>query len=94
VNLARVVGRVVATVKYRGLEGVRLLLIQPLDENLARKGRPLVAADAMHAGLGDLVTWIGGREATHPLPVQFVPVDAAIVGHVEQVAGPSLTAGA
>ena len=85
-NLGRVTGRVVATVRYRGLEGVKLLLLQPLDEKLAKKGSQLVACDSVHAGPGDLVFWVGGREATYPLPVQFVPVDATIVGHVEQVA--------
>jgi microcompartment protein CcmK/EutM len=64
-NLGRVTGRIVATIRYPGLEGVKLLLLQPLDERLASRGAPLVA---------------------YPLPVQFVPVDATIVGHVEQVA--------
>lgn len=86
-NLGRVTGRVVATVRYPGLEGVKLLLLQPLDDRLEPKGAPLVACDAVQAGPGDVVTWIGGREATYPLPVQFVPVDATIVGHVEESAG-------
>jgi ethanolamine utilization protein EutN len=85
-NLGRVTGRIVATIRYPGLEGVKLLLLQPLDERLAPRGAPLVACDTVHSGIGDVVTWIGGREATYPLPVQFVPVDATIVGHVEQVA--------
>lgn len=85
-NLGRVKGRVVATVRTPGLEGVKLLILQPLDEQLRPRGASIVACDSVHAGPGDLVTWIGGREATYPLPVQFVPVDATIVGHVEQVA--------
>ncbi len=84
-NLGRVKGRVVATVRYPGLEGVKLLWLQPVDENLKPKGSALVACDTVHSGPDDLVSWIGGREATYPLPVQFVPVDATIVGHVEQV---------
>ncbi len=85
-NLGRVTGRVVATVKCSGLEGVRLLVLQPLDENLAPQGRTIVACDAVSAAPGELVFWIGGREAALALRETFVPVDATIVGHVEQVA--------
>lgn len=84
-NLGRVTGRVVATRRTPGLEGVKLLWLQPLDERLQPKGAQLVACDSVHSGIGDVVFWIGGREATYPLPVQFVPVDATILGHVEQV---------
>lgn len=84
-NLGRVTGRVVSSIRYPGLEGVRLLILQPLDERLAPAGATLVACDAVQAGPGDLVFWIGGREATAPLPQTFVPVDATIIGHVEDV---------
>lgn len=91
-NLGRVTGRVVATIRYQGLEGVKLLLLQPLDERLEKTGTPLVACDSVQAGPGDLVFWIGGREACSPLPLPFVPVDATIVGHVEQVDAPNFSA--
>lgn len=84
-NLGRVTGRVVATVRSPGLEGVKLLIMQPLTEKLEPRGTPIVACDSQHAGIGDLVHWIGGREACYPLPKFFVPVDATIVGHVEDV---------
>ena len=89
-ELARVVGTVVATVKYPGLTGVRLLLIEPLDEHLAPVGDPFVACDSTQAGPGDVVSWIGGREATLALPVTFVPVDATIVSIVDAVDARSL----
>ena len=89
-ELARVVGTVVATRLYEGLEGVRLLLVEPLDETLARVGDPFVACDATQAGVGDLVSWIGGREAALALPVEFVPVDATIVTIVDAVDARSL----
>lgn len=84
-NLGRVTGRVVSSIRYPGLEGVKLLVLQPLDERLSPAGKTIVACDAVQAGPGDLVFWIGGREATAPLPQSYVPVDATIVGHVEDV---------
>jgi len=89
-ELARITGTVVATRKYEGLEGVRLLLAEPLDENLVSVGAPFVVADATQAGVGDIVSWIGGREATLTLPEHFVPIDAAVVTIVDQVDARSL----
>lgn len=87
--LARVTGRVVATVRYPGLEGVPLQWIQPIDETGAAAGAPLVACAAIASGPGDLVHFVDGREAALACPQTFVPVDAAIVGFVEEAeAGP------
>ncbi len=90
-ELARVVGTVVATQKYEGLTGVRLLLLDPLDENLQSVGDPFVACDSTQAGPGEIVSWVGGREATLALPVHFVPVDATIISIVDEVDARSLT---
>lgn len=85
-QLARVLGRVVATEKADGLEGVRFLLIQPLDKNQQPTGGTVVAADAVHmAGEGELVYFVSSREAAEALPVRFVPVDHAITGIVDDV---------
>ncbi len=85
-QLARVVGSVVATEKVDGLEGVRFLLIQPLDKHQEPKGDTIVAADAVHmAGPGELVYYVSSREAAEALPVRFVPVDHAITGIVDDV---------
>jgi ethanolamine utilization protein EutN len=85
-QLGEVIGTVVATVKYPGLEGVRLLIVQPLDRERRPAGRPVVAADAVHmAGPGDMVYFIGIREAALALPEPFVPVDHAICGIVDHV---------
>lgn len=85
-QLARVLGRVVATEKADGLEGVRFLLIQPLDKNQRPTGGTVVAADAVHmAGEGELVYFVSSREAAEALPVRFVPVDHAITGIVDEV---------
>ncbi len=85
-QLARVIGTVVATQKYEGLEGVKLLIIQPLNKAQQPAGQSVVAADATaQAGPGELVFFIASREAALALPVTFVPVDHAIVGIVDQV---------
>ena len=82
--LARVTGRVVATTLYEGLAGVPLQWIQPLDEDGAPMGSQLVACAAIGSGPGDLVTYVDGREAALALAETFVPVDASIIGYVEQ----------
>lgn len=85
-QLGRVIGTVVATVKYEGLEGIKLLIVQPLDRHQEPEGRPVVAADAVHmAGPGELIYFVGSREAAQALPETFVPVDHAIVGIADAV---------
>lgn len=85
-HLARVVGSVVATEKSAGLEGVRFLIIQPLDKHQVPKGRTVVAADAVRtAGPGELVYFVSSREAAEAMQVRFVPVDHAVVGIVDDV---------
>lgn len=85
-KFARVVGTLVATRKYEGLEGVKLLVVQPLNEELEKIGRPQIAADGTaQAGPGHLVCVVGSREAAQALPVIFVPVDLAITGIIDEV---------
>ena len=83
--LARVTGTVVATVKYTGLEGVRFMLVEQVDEHGQTVGDPHVAADATQAGVGELVFCVGSREAALAFQENFVPIDAAIVGIVDEV---------
>lgn len=85
-ELARVIGTVVATVRCDGLEGVKFLLIQPVDQELRPRGEAVVAADGVHmAGPDELVYFVASREAALALPEPFVPVDHAIVGIVDAV---------
>ncbi|HTE55099.1 MAG TPA: EutN/CcmL family microcompartment protein [Kofleriaceae bacterium] len=86
--LGRVIGTVVAERIAAGLEGVKLLLVQPVDDQLAVAGPIQVAADTTQAGPDDLVYLVGSREAALALDPFFVPVDAAIVGIVDQVYAP------
>lgn len=83
--LGRVIGTVVATVKAEGLEGQKLLLVQPLDNDQRPNGSVQVACDVAQAGEGDLVTLVGSREAALALAPAVVPVDAAIIGIVDRV---------
>ena len=83
--LGEVAGTVVATTVYEGLEGVPLLLVQPLDKRRHPTGDLLVCADATRtAGPGQLVYYEGGREAALALETWFVPVDHAIIGIVDE----------
>ncbi len=83
--LGNVVGRVVASRKYEGLEGKRFLWVQPLDEHLEPSGDAVVAVDTVMAGPGDRVYLVLSREAALALDPWFVPVDHAIVGIVDHV---------
>lgn len=79
-QLARVVGNVVATRKDPQLVGLSLLVLQPLTPDRQAAGRPIVAADATGAGMGEDVFFVRGKEASFPFHPAVPPVDAAIVG--------------
>jgi ethanolamine utilization protein EutN len=84
--LGRVIGQVVACIITPGLEGVPMLIVQPLDKTLQPKGKAIVAADATRmAGVGELISYEGGREAAMALDQTFVPVDHAIIAIVDGV---------
>jgi ethanolamine utilization protein EutN len=95
--LGRVIGRVVATRRIVGLSGEKLLIVRPLDETGEGVMDSVVACDVVDSGLGDVVHVCDGRESTYALRERFVPVDATIVGHVEEFAhegSPGITAAA
>ena len=84
--LGRVIGQVVPCIVTPGLEGVPMLIVQPLDKTLTPKGKTLVAADATRmAGIGELVSYEGGRDAAMALDPWFVPVDHAIIAIIDGV---------
>jgi ethanolamine utilization protein EutN len=84
-QLAKVVGTVVSTLKDEKLVGVALLVIQPLSAAREPVGRTLVATDAMGAGVGEDVFFVRGAEASFPFYPVVVPTDASIVGIVDRV---------
>ena len=82
-QIARVIGNVVSTVKNEALEGRKFLIVQNLDDKLNPKGKPLVALDAIGAGIGELVFWCRGKEASFPFKRDSTPTDCTIVGIVD-----------
>ena len=96
-HLGRVIGRVVCTRSLPGLRGEKFLLVRPLDEHREPCGETLVACDAVESGLGDVVHVCDGRESVYALHDPYVPIDATIIGHVEEFEhegeGPQIRAG-
>jgi ethanolamine utilization protein EutN len=84
-TLGRVVGCVWSTVKHPGLHGLRLLFVQPLTPELAPTGRRIICTDCTGAGTGELVYWVGGKEASFPFLPAEPPVDRTIVGIVDSI---------
>lgn len=84
-KLAKVIGTVTATKKSAALQGLTILMIQPLDESLRPIGGAIAAVDAVQAGPGETVYYTLAREAAFALPDPNSPVDAAITGIVDRV---------
>jgi microcompartment protein CcmK/EutM len=83
-QLARVLGEVVATVKDSNLTGSKLLILQPLTASGEAAGRTLVATDSVGAGVGEHVFFVRGREAAFPFYPAEPPTDASVVGIVDR----------
>jgi len=83
VQLAKVIGDVVITRKDENLAGIAPLVLQPIAADGSNVGRTLVAVDAMGAGVGEIVFFVRGKEASFPFYPTEVPTDAGIVGIVD-----------
>ena len=84
-KLGIVTGKLWATRKDPQLTGVKLYILQPVNEKQEPMGNPVVAADTVGAGQGDLVYWVSSREATYALPDRKIPCDVSIVGLVDHL---------
>lgn len=82
-QLARVIGTVVSTVKNATLDGRKFLIVQTLDADLRDKGSPMIALDAVGAGVGELVFWCRGKEASFPFRRDDTPTDCTIIGIID-----------
>ena len=86
-RIARVIGTVVSTVKDPRLHSIPLLLVQPLTTERQPLGDPLVAVDAIGAGVGEEVLVVRGKEGAFLFPTKDVPTDAGIAGKMDQLTG-------
>jgi ethanolamine utilization protein EutN len=84
-KIGRVIGRVVSTQKVDSLEGVKLLLVQPLDEKLQNVGDAIVAADTIQSNVGQLIYYETSKEASRVLETVMNPCDAAIMGIIDDL---------
>jgi microcompartment protein CcmK/EutM len=83
--LGKVIGNVWSTKKYPSLKSMKLMFIQPINADYKETDDPIVAVDTVGAGPGEIVYYITASEAVLPLPVDFAPVDASIVGIVDSI---------
>ncbi len=84
-DMARVIGTVVCTIKDDTLKGTTLLLVQPVTPRGTPQGRPLVAVDSVGSGVGETVFYVTGREASFAFLPASVVADVSIVGIVDSV---------
>ncbi|MEW5692364.1 MAG: EutN/CcmL family microcompartment protein [Candidatus Hydrogenedentota bacterium] len=83
---AKVIGNVVATKKNENLKGRRLLLVQPVDENMKPRGDPVIALDWLGTDEDELVFIVQGREAVYEESMKvMIPADAGIFGIIDSV---------
>ena len=84
-KLGRIIGKVWATKKDIKLSGIKLYIMQPVDEHDQPQGRPFIAADTVGSSEGDLVFWVSGAEACLPFKEKIIPSDVTIVGFVDRM---------
>lgn len=84
-KLGKVIGRVVCTQKLEYFDGLKLLMVQPIDEQHQPAGSVFVAFDTAQAGEGDVVMYETSKEAGWALREWYTPADAAIVGIIDQI---------
>lgn len=81
--IGKVIGNIWATKKYDALNGMKMMLMQPLNAEYKEEGSPIIAIDTVGSGPGEYVIYITASEAVIPLPVDMAPVDASIVGIID-----------
>ena len=84
-QLGRVIGTVVCTMKDARLVGQKIMVVQPIDKHGVEKGRALVALDSVGTGVGETIYWCRGKEASFPFLPAEVPTEATIVGIVDEI---------
>ncbi|HEY4232685.1 MAG TPA: EutN/CcmL family microcompartment protein [Lacipirellulaceae bacterium] len=82
--IARVIGTLVSSQKEATLEGLRLLVCHPVNAAGEKTGSALVAADAVGAGVGEMILYATGSSARQTIATQNRPVDAVVMAIVDQ----------
>lgn len=87
--LGKVVGTVVSTQKESSMDGLRFMLVQPVDVNAESAGAQLVAVDAVGSGPGEFVLVASGSSARQTRMTDKRPCDAVIMAIVDnwEIAG-------
>jgi ethanolamine utilization protein EutN len=83
--LGKVVGKVWSTRKESRITGLKLLIVQPLDQGQNPYGNVLIAGDQIGAGIGELVVVVQGSSARTAIPEQELPVDAVVIGIIDNI---------
>ncbi len=81
----KVVGKVWSTRKESRITGLKLLIVQPLDQSQKPYGNILIAGDQIGAGIGELVVVVEGSSARTAIPEQELPVDAVVIGIIDNI---------
>jgi len=84
-KFGKIIGRVVSTQKVESLEGLKLVLVQPLNEKLEVAGDALVAVDTLQADIGQIVYYETSKEASRIIEKEMNPCDAAVMGIVDDI---------
>ena len=84
-KLGKVIGRVVSTIKVESFERLKLLLVQPVDENLKNTGDAIVVADTLSSDIGQIIYYETSKEASMVLETTMNPCDAIVVGIVDEI---------
>lgn len=84
-QIGQVIGNIWGTEKYPGLEDAKILLLQPLNSKQKPQGAPIAVVDTIGAGEGELVLYITAYEAVIPYHRDLVPIDASIIGIIDDI---------
>lgn len=84
-KFGKIIGRVVSTQKVESFEGLKLVLVQPLNEKLKNVGTALVAVDTLSADIGQIIYYETSKEASRIIEREMNPCDAAIMGIIDEI---------
>ncbi|NOR87718.1 MAG: ethanolamine utilization protein EutN [Bacteroidales bacterium] len=84
-KLGKIIGRVVSTQKVASFEGLKLVLLQPINEKLKNIGDAIVAVDTLSADIGQIIYYETSKEASRVIEKEMNPCDAAIMGIVDDI---------